>query len=110
METMLQDLANTRKKKQYKYRLSNKQGVASAVRYDPSTNQFYEKATNRLVVSWSSIGGRCLPLSEVGHQMNTRKEEEAMATLHAIIEDNHTGDHYRNHPIRVPKSVKRTAA
>lgn len=78
--------------KNFKYKLTDVKGVKHTVRFSKDVQFYYKEGGYTVVLSYNSDR-----LTEVlGHDIPTREEQVAMR------EANYTGNHYRNHHVRVP--------
>ena len=108
-----------RKRKLYKGFLFDKHGQKSRVRFYKGQLQDYDSTTHRFGVleSFSQTRARILIVeaeaespvveatSTLGLAVLSGRDEIALKILEATIEDSHTGNHYRNHYVKVPKGV-----
>ena len=103
-----------RKQKNWQRWLRNKSGEKSRVRFNVETGEFenYSPAhearqCKKLSATWVQVvplsrwRKEGYPVSAVGHAFDV-SDEAGEAALGAAIQANHTGNHYRNHSIKVP--------
>ena len=106
-----------KKRKLYKGFLFDKHGQKSRVRFYKGQLQDYDSTTHRFGVleSFSQTRARIVEAeaespvveatSTLGLAVLSGRDEIASKILQATIEDSHTGNHYRNHYVKVPKRV-----
>ena len=104
-----------RKQKHWQEWLRNQRGEKSRVRFNVETGEFenYSPAHEarqykKLSATWVQVipmsrvrEDEYHPTSAVGHAFDV-SDEAGEEALRAATQDNHTGNHYRNHSIKVP--------
>lgn len=102
-EMLMRSYAAAPKKKVWKETLCDKWGTKSRVRFEGG------------LVNWSLLhhkwvpilpyGSLCDPVPTSGVGEAIAAGEDPNAAVETAVDANYTGNHYRNHRVRVPKSV-----
>ena len=104
-----------RKQKNWQSWLRNKSGVKSGVRFNVETGELEnyspaheDRQCEKLSATWVQVTPMFrwrkegyYPTSAVGHAFDV-SDEVGEESLRAATQANHTGNHYRNHSVKVP--------